>query len=68
MNISMLIKTLLMMTFLMLPLNAQDSCDDKYDVCTEKCEKKEDGSEKCIKECDATYEKCLASEPKTKED
>jgi len=68
MKISTLIKTLLLMTFLMLPLNAQESCDDKYDLCTEKCEKKADGSEQCVKECDAAYEKCLKTEPKTKED
>ena len=73
MNISKLLKALLLVAVLMVSVNAQEddksaSCDDKYDVCVEKCEQKEDGSEKCIKTCDTKYEKCLESEPKPKED
>lgn len=69
MSISKLLKTLLLVSMLMVSLNAQEaqeasSCDDAYDVCTEKCEEKENGSESCIKKCDAKYEKCLESKPK----
>lgn len=65
MNIMQFIKTLLMAAVLLSPLAAEEStpaqqCDAAYDACLEKCEKAEDGSEKCYQACEKTYDECLA--------
>lgn len=58
-------KILLLTTLLAGPLAAEESdpsykCDKSYDDCLEKCEKAEDGSEKCYEVCEKTYADCLA--------
>ena len=66
MNISTLLKAALLATLLLSPLSAEEAegqdCDASYNVCTEKCEKTEDSSDKCIGKCDVKYDKCLESE------
>lgn len=66
MNVSMLLKTALLATLLFAHLSADEvkenlSCDDSYNLCTEKCERSDNPPASCFNECDDKYDQCLAA-------
>ena len=61
------LSTLLLTTLLFQSLSAEevdtaDKCDNAYDLCIEKCDKAEDGSEKCYEACQDAYDACLTEQ------
>jgi hypothetical protein len=68
MKIMQLLKSLVLVTLFFGPLAAEESdplsaalseCEKVYDACVEKCDKAEDGSEKCYESCGQEYDKCI---------
>ena len=64
MSISVLTKAVLLAVLLLAPLNAEEikeslNCDEKYDLCNEKCEESDNPLASCFKMCDDQYDKCI---------
>jgi len=65
MSISMLSKIVFLAALLLAPLNAEETkehqtCDDYYNICTDRCEQVNNPSENCFNICEEEYDKCLS--------
>jgi hypothetical protein len=46
-------------------VNPAIACDEKYDVCMDKCPEAPEGADKCYQTCDTAYEACLSQAENT---
>lgn len=67
MNISILLKNILLVILTLVSLNAEGTienmdCDENYNTCSQNCEALEDGVEQCTEKCNLEYDKCLEAQ------